>query len=393
MHNSEIQYNHRLVWQKGIIFICLVLFTASISAKSLNSSTSEDNDIYKPPQYSILYDQLLKLEQEGKYIKALRMIPGIYASEDISIDTFYLTLDKKREQLLDIIIEENIPFRIGKENFTCSGIMKLFINRYISKADTYNFLVSISSDLEYNSFCYLLIIEGYKQTSSDHTLLIPSSSQFNLQSALDSADPSLVSAALFFARKQKISTISAQSVIDRWEKRPDLWHDKCTEQALLFFAHLSLEAYKKLYVSNANVKSKLAKLQPIPNNKSYILPFLFSSDKKEILYINSLGITLYKQDYAEDKGETIKHWSLAGLHEERQEDGTVQRWINDIGTNSTSKQIMKNGVIDVTLGVYKIQFDSRLPSDIHSGFLGKSGVVEVKQGELVVIPVPLIPAI
>lgn len=334
-------------------------------------------------RYSILYDQLLRLEHQGKFLEALRMIPKIYAA-DIPVDSFYVTLENKRRQLIDAVVQQKISFRIGREKSTCSGILELFTDLYIGKPDSYRFLIPVSDDLEYDRFCYLLIAEGHlQQTSSEDLLLLPSSSRFSLQSALDSADPWLVSAAIFFSRKQKTPTISPQAIIDRWERRPDLWDEQCTQQALLFLAQLDAKAYKKLQVSNEDIQMKLAELQPVPNDKSYLFPLLFSSIGGPLSYINSPGIMLVK------------------LREKKEKGGVIKRWAGDINHYSSLEQVMekkitatdlKDGAITVEPGVYKILFNSVYGSP-PSGYYGKSGIVEVKQGELVVIPIHLVPAI
>ena|GEM_PF-1915350 len=268
---AVVYKNNLLLFQRisltVFLFLSLFLLGTSVSAKSLNlSEPAGDNDTFEGPRYSILYERVLKLEEQGELLKALRMIPGIYAADDIPTDAFFDTLGNKRSQLIDAVIQQDIPFRIGKNKSHSSDVMKLFTDHYIGKPNPYNPLAPVADDFEFKRFCYLMIIEGFRhEPSSGGSILIPPSSRFALQTALDSSDPWLVSAALFFARKQEKPTISPQAVIDRWEKRPDLWDTQSIQQAMLFFAQLDAKAYEKLQVTNEDIKMHLEELQPLTN--------------------------------------------------------------------------------------------------------------------------------
>ena len=205
------------------------------------------------PSYSILYEQLLLLEREGKLIEALRIIPEVYAAE-IPVDSFYLTLENKRQQLLEAVSQKEISFPVGREVYTCSGIRQLFIDLYLKKPESYHKVVGTSGDLDFKRFYYLMIIEAHKQRDSV--------SRFNMQSALTEADPWLVSGALFLDRKQKPHTVTPQDVIDRWQSRPDLWDEECTRQALLFLAQFDSTAIKTLEITNEDIRMELENLHP-----------------------------------------------------------------------------------------------------------------------------------
>ena len=387
MGSARKQCNGKfLLLLKNSFLFSLFIFASSVGAKSWDSSDlAGDNGISHAPQYSILYDQLLILEQQGKYIEALRLIPKIYAAEDIPVDAFYLTLDNKKQQLLDEVVRKNLSFYIGREESTCQGSLRLFTDRYIGKPESYKFLVPGTDDLEFERDCYLLFIEGHRQkTPWKGSLLLPSNSKFKFHSALNSADPWLVSAALFFARKQEKPTVSAQAVIERWERRPDLWDDSCTQQALLFLALFDAKTVKKLQVSNEDIKIQLEELQAVPSDKSYLSPLLFSSiDGRKFSYIKSKGIKLVKLEKNKQKRGVIKRWG-----------GDKNQFSNlePVSETVITAEDYKNGVISVAPGFYKIRFNS-VKGVPPSGYYGKSSIVEVKQGEVIVIPVPLIPAI
>jgi len=143
------------------------------------------------------------------------------------------------------------------------------------------------------------------------------------------------------------------------------------------------ESYKALQVSNEDIKMLLEELQPVTNDKSYLSPLLFSSFRGNLSYINSPGGTLIK------------------LREKKEKGGVVKRWAGDRNHYSSLEQVLEKkitnadfeyGAIAVKPGMYKILFNSVYGSP-PSGYYGKSSIVEIKQGERVVIQVPLIPAI
>lgn len=360
------------------LLLSLLLFVFSVVAQS----ASEDG-MPPAPQYSILYDQLLGLEEKGDFLEALRLVPKIYATE-IPVEIFYTTLENKRQQLLNAVIEQELSFRIGEYETNCSDILRLFTDLYLGQPDVYNFLVPVPGSLEYDRFCYLLIVEGHSQQASDNSLLIPSTSQFNLQSALDSADPWLVSAALFFARKQKTPTITAQAVIDRWQARPDLWDEESTRLALHFLAQLDSKAYGVLQVSNDDIRLALEDLRPVPDGNSYLSPLLFSALGKQFSGIDaSTGITLIELRENEEKNGVVKRWAGDDNHYSNLEP-VMERKITDVD--------LEYGAIAVVPGVYQIVFNS-----VHgappSGYYGKSVIVKAQGGNFLVVPVSLLPAI
>ena len=92
---------------------------------------------------------------------------------------------------------------------------------------------------------------------------------------------------------------------------------------------------------------------------------------------------------------------LIELREKKEKGGLAKRWAGDRNHYSSLEQVLEKkitnadleyGAIAVKPGMYKIMFNSLYCSP-PSGYYGKSSIVEIKQGERVVIPVPLIPAI
>jgi len=215
------------------------------------SQSETIRNISQIPSYSILYEQLLLLEREGKLIEALRIIPKVYAAE-IPVDSFYVTLENKRQQLLEAVSQKEISFPVGREEYRYAGIRQLFMDLYLKKPESYHQVVDIPGDLDFKRFYYLMIIEGHNQKDSV--------SRFDMQSALTEADPWLVSGALFLDRKQKTHTVTPQDVIDRWQSRPDLWDEECTRQALLFLAQFDSTAIKTLEITNEDIRIQVENL-------------------------------------------------------------------------------------------------------------------------------------
>ena len=235
--------------------LCFPLFIAPLALEAKenhpDSKSETISSISRFPSYSVLYEQLLLLEREGKLIEALRILPKVYASE-IPVDSFYVTLENKRQQLLEAISQKEISFPVGTEVYTCSGIRQLFRDLYIKKPGPYNQVIEPSADIDWDRFYYLMIIKGHDQKDSV--------SRFNMQSVLTEADPWLVSAGLLLERKQKTQTITPQDVIDRWQNRPDLWDEACTRQALLFLAQFDSKAIKTLEITNEDIRIEVENL-------------------------------------------------------------------------------------------------------------------------------------
>ncbi len=237
-----------------LLSLCFHLFITPLALEAKDNhlvSKSETIGTTQIPSYSILYEQLLLLERRGKFVAALRKIPEVIASE-IPVDSFYVTLENKRQQLLEAVSQKEIPFPVGREVYTCSGIRQFFRDLDFKKPEPYHQTAEPSAAADFDRFFYLMIIKGHEQKDSV--------SRFNMQSALIEADPWLVSAGLFLERKQKTHTVTPQDVIDRWQSRPDLWDEECTRQALLFLSQFDSAAIKTLEITNEDIRMELETL-------------------------------------------------------------------------------------------------------------------------------------
>ena len=363
-------------------FFLVILGISSVLSGTVQAAVESAEE----PRYSQLYDQLEKLEKHKKLLQALRLIPEIYAQEDIPVDSFYVTLDKKRNALLDKMI---------KQEAGCSELVKPFSGLFINRIRTYHYKIRVINDLTFKRFCYLMAVEGEKKWNGE-----PSSaadfqalSKAALKQALQSSDPWLVSAAIFYARsyhpsnafekKQKNQLITPQAVIKRWEKRPDLWDEQCTRQALLLFAQLDFRSLKKLEISNEDISRVLDEIKRVPFTKSYVSPLIFTTVDNHFNYINNPNITLIKLEIDKQKKGVIKRWA-----------GDKNQLLNlkIIDEKKLTAKDYDDGALLVEPGLYKINVNTA-KGDPPSGFYGKSVLIEVKAGEFLVVPVLVFSAI
>ncbi len=112
----------------SLLIVCCSLFmpTFSLEAKSafVESQPIVTSNMSEFPLYSTLYEKLLSLERKGEAVKAIQVIPEIYATE-IPIDSFFITLENKRRQLLETISQKKISFPVGREIYTFSNVCKI----------------------------------------------------------------------------------------------------------------------------------------------------------------------------------------------------------------------------------------------------------------------------
>ncbi len=377
------RYPETKVMSTSILYACLSLlslYSLFISPFPLdaqeqpNSQVVAAKSISQAPAYSVLYDQLLMLEQEGSFVEALRIIPKIYGTE-IPVESFYGTLENKRNQLLKTISQKEISFLIGRDIYTFLDLRQLFRHLYLSKPLSYRQLIDISGDLDVNRFSYFMILEGQKQKDSI--------SQRDMQPAINKADPWLVAGALFIDRRQKKHAVAPQDIIDRWQSRPDLWDEECTKQALLFLAQFDTAAIKALEITNDDIRLQVERLHQVSNDKCYIAPLLYSAYGEDVSYFSTFTGTLIQ------------------LRNKKTYKGEVKRWAGDTNHYSALEPFMEkkikarhftNGAIPVEPGQYQLRFNS-VNGSPPAGFYGKSAILEVKRGKLVVIPLALTPAI
>jgi len=218
--------------------------------------------------YSRLYDELLALEKKGELEAALRLVPKIYAAE-IPVDKFYGTLDQKRTDLLVRLMGRE-SFKIEGAAYGFGDLQQIF-EILLTRPDVLNQRFPALKDLSPSRFFYAMVTAGRNPRPGSQAAVRP---DLDIRQALASADPWLVSAALFLARKGEAS-LASEDVLRRWQSRIDLWDAECTTQALLFLASHPAETLAKIKVANPDVEREISYLEKIDSGQCQlqVLPF------------------------------------------------------------------------------------------------------------------------
>ncbi len=136
----------------------------------------------------------------------------------------------------------------------------------------------------------------------------------DLSKGINSLDPWIVSATLFMARK-RLGILRPEAVVKRWEHRPDLWDQTCTDQAILFLAGFPPGVLTEIQTSNIDIQDKLEMLTKAQfKGEGQVQLLAFWRDNIELTksdYLKPLpcqGITLLahpQSDLKRSKGEMI----------------------------------------------------------------------------------------
>ncbi len=218
-------------------FTFLIFILTNINLLNAQNLQGDENSAF--PLLSKIDEESQALEKKGKLIKALKLIPQMYELE-APVDSFYTSLDKRKANILKQLSQKK-----SKDN--SQNIIEELLHYFVhlmSKADSMKHIYLTEKDLPPKYFLYLNLL-------SDET-----ENQAALPLYLQSHDPWLVAAAMFMARKNE-QTLSPQEIINRWEKRPDMWDDRCDEQALLYLALFSSETIENLIVKKKDIAFKL----------------------------------------------------------------------------------------------------------------------------------------
>ncbi|MFC1849143.1 hypothetical protein ACFL27_02940 [candidate division CSSED10-310 bacterium] len=303
------------------------------------------------PEYSRLYDQLNTLEGEDKLEAALRLIPKIYAVE-VPVEAFYRTLEQKRGHLLEKLIQRG-TFSIGKSEFTFTTLRQIFWFHYLLNPEMFHSQVMIGHDLPLSRFSYFMIVTGREHTSpKQDPLLEPALPAFDAKSTLNSADPWLVSASLFLTRKKEHDPTLNGLIMKRWQERPDLWDQTCTEQALLFFARQPQEILRKFKIEDGDIKRHLTSFQnPVPNNGSVQILFFDPSQSSYIPFKQvPSGLSLVKYVKKKRNRNTI-------IKQRTQHKPADFEFIKT-SSESIDQKLTKNRIMILPPGYYSLSFQS-----------------------------------
>ena len=302
------------------------------------------------PEYSRLYQKVLELENSGLYGEALRIIPRIYEHE-IPVQSFYDTLDKKKKELLEA--GENKGFKIGGEEYSLISLGQILAGR-LEQADYLHYDLRIPNELPPERYYYsLLLLEDGK-----------------IEEGLKSMDPWIVSGALFMARKSG-SIEFARAVIQRWEKRPDLWDDVCTDMALLYLAILPPDKLNGLEINDSFIQTSMRKLTAIPEGTCFVHLMFFQSVPEPHLDFSQHNVDLFryrrgkKQDTKRFAGDKTDYYDM-----------TVEDKIS-LRANDFSQ-----GIIPLNPGYYSFRHISGSGGSRGMAAVthGKTGIFECKNG-------------
>jgi hypothetical protein len=222
------------------------------------------------PEYSQVFEQVLKLEKEGKLKEALRTIPGVYEHE-VPVSKFYETLDKTKSRILETLSRESDAKTSGDLGFRD---YIHFYNDFMARPDRLHSVYKAKGDLPLERYYYFMILsDGMKDPAK----------------LVTSLDPWLVSAALFLARKGELK-VDPQKVVQRWGERPDLWEHVCEEQALLFLSLQPREALESLEVENEDVAMTLEDLKKPEGGLCAVHALLFWTHPREDMGLEVMGL-------------------------------------------------------------------------------------------------------
>lgn len=165
--------------------------------------------------------------EEGNAVAALRELESLWAEGGDP-----RTIETVRTRALNQIRTAG-AFEIGDESFLLTDIRYLY-EWQLKEPDVLGWRVLIDGDLAAERLLFLAIAAGEEHTEPAREggeYVMPN---IDVAAALGSADPWVVSAALFMARKQDIE-LDPGDVLERWQG-PKPWDKTCSEQALLYLA-------------------------------------------------------------------------------------------------------------------------------------------------------------
>lgn len=130
-------------------------------------------------------------------------------------------------------IGETGRFSVGRESYPLRDIRTVY-EWMLMTPDVLRHRLVTGADLEPERMLFLAVAVGreHLEPAQEHAeYVLP---EIGIVEAVQNADPWVVSAALFMARKQQIE-LGIDEVLGRWQGQR-AWDDVCTEQALLYLA-------------------------------------------------------------------------------------------------------------------------------------------------------------
>lgn len=145
-----------------------------------------------------------------------------------------------RQAQLERLLESDVLVA-GNERYEINDLYRAY-QYLLTRRDELRSRIVVDRDLPPGRFLVLMAAMGMAHPSTPPgTPTMYAWPEVDLARALRSADPWVVSGALFVARKTDVS-LPASAIFERWQSRNDRWDDICTEQALLYLALLPRES-------------------------------------------------------------------------------------------------------------------------------------------------------
>jgi hypothetical protein len=179
------------------------------------------------------------------------------------------TIEAIRARALGLI-EKAGEFEVGDETFALADMRYLY-EWQLEKPDLLIRRLPVEGDLAPERLLFLAVAVGAEHDEPAGEKSSYVSPVIDIPSSIENADPWVVSAALFMARKQEVE-IDPDDLMERWQS-PLPWDETCTEQALLYLAALPEAELATL----TNPPPEFATAETVDPEYIEIQPWLFLS--------------------------------------------------------------------------------------------------------------------
>ncbi len=332
-----------------VFFLSGESFAKEFSRDPLNDAAGQNNGI---PRYSVLFRQAETLWKEKKPVAALKKVEEIYGCE-VPVQAFYDALDRFKTEVIQGL-EDEYTLRTGKETRTLLGLKTFFTQALLPRPDILHYTYLTQGELPFDRYLLLNLLYGRENPKqTENPLLVWASPYLDLSEAVQSPDPWIVSAALFMARKGG-GAIPPQAAVDRWQQRPDLWDDICTEQAMLYLAGFAPETLSAVRTSSEDIKTHIRDLLGAPARGESLAQVLGLPTEAPVPH-NSRYLTRLPC-------EGLKILRLTEVDGKNARSKTVRRWSGDESTPYKTTRLENHewkcikGLLTLPPGRYSLKY-------------------------------------
>ncbi len=292
-------------------------YLGRLSAKGFQAVDSAPPATPRPfpgqPRYAYLFDYgEYLLNMAGDWVGALRTWSRIHRHE-VPVDAFYATLERRLARLMDALRKEDEGFWLGGQRYSVEGLYAWLREELVSRPEVLHALAPVKNELPLARAVYLFVVLGRPPARTvENPLLEPVAPEVDLERALGSPDPWLVSAALFLARKG-YGSLRPQAVLARWGRLPHRWDQVCTDQALLYLASWPRKKWQGSPAASPDIQRELARLKPLPAGKQgWVEVWTFRRGTNAFLsphYLGRLGCRrLRLTSWRKAPGGQVRRW-------------------------------------------------------------------------------------